>query len=42
MLAGLGGVVHRSLGDGRSVMDVRKMVVVSSRVVVAGLARSLH
>jgi hypothetical protein len=44
MLAGLGGMVQRSLGDGRSVMDVRRMVVSSGVVVtlMASLSRSMR
>jgi hypothetical protein len=40
----LGGMVQRSLGDGRSVMDARRMVVSSGVVVtlMAGLSRSMR
>jgi hypothetical protein len=44
MLVGLGGMVQRSLGDGRSVMDVRRMVDLSGVVVtlMADLTRSMR
>jgi hypothetical protein len=40
----LGGMVQRSLGDGRSVMDARRMVVSSGVMATSmtGLARSIR